>query len=124
MVQGSLIIGTKLERAKLIRRLKKPNTEMPSAQNTQMQLLLTNKIEALATSVNLDSHCNDLTSAIIDEVLETAGGDKPPKDGKISIGTKQLRKKTRQSKRDGTDIQNIKYAKICEAIRLKKKKAA
>ena len=47
-VRGSLTINTKLERARLIQRCKKPNTAVLSANTTKYQTLLSNRFEALA----------------------------------------------------------------------------
>ena len=76
-------------------------------------MLFTSKFEAVATSVDLDFKCKNFTSAII----ETAGGDKPPKPDQLSTGTKHQREERWQLTRGGTDIHNIKYTEICKAIR-------
>ena len=47
MVRGTLTINTKLERARLTRRQKKPNGVVLFTKATQFQLLLTNGFEAL-----------------------------------------------------------------------------
>lgn len=119
MVRGSVTINTRLERARLVKRTKKPNTEVLSTMRTQFQLQLANRFEALATSTDLDDNYEQLTSTIIETALETAGEDKPPRPDKLSTGTKQLREKRRQMKRGGTDTQNIEYTEICKAIRRK-----
>ena len=117
LVRGSLTINTKLERARLIQRCKKPNTAVLSANTTKYQTLLTNRFEALATSTDLNSECENVTSAITETAMEIAGQNKPQKPDKLSAETKQLREKRRQMKRGGTDVQNIKYVETCKAIR-------
>ena len=117
MVRGSLTINTKLERARLIQRYKKPNTAVLSANTTKYQTLLTNRFEALATSTDLNSDCENVTSAITETTMEIAGQNKPQKPDKLSAETKQLREKRRQMKRGGTDVQNIEYVETCKAIR-------
>ena len=117
MVRGSLTINTKLERARLIQRCKKPNTAVLSANTTKYPALLTNRFEALATSTDLNSECKSVTSAITETAMEIAGQNKPQKPDKLSAETKQLREERRQMKRGGTDVQNIEYVETCKAIR-------
>ena len=117
MVRGSLTINTKLERARLIQRCKKPNTAVLSANTTKYRTLLTNRFEALATSTDLNCEPENVTSAITETAVEIAGQNKPQKPDKVSAETKQLRKKRRQMKRGGTDVQTIEYVETCKAIR-------
>ena len=117
MVRGSLTINTKLERARLIQRCMKPNTAVLSANTTKYQTLLTNRFEALATSTDLNSECENVTYAITETAMEIAGQNKPQKPDKLSAETNQLREKRRQMKRGGTDVQNIEYVETCKAIR-------
>ncbi len=117
MVRGSLNINTKLERARLIKRPKKPNTEVLSANTTQFQMLLTNKFEALATPINLDSESENLLSAVTETAVEIAGRNKTHKPDKLSTKTRELRERRRRMKRGGTDIQNIEYVETCKALR-------
>ena len=46
---------------------------------------------------------------------------KSKKPDKLSIGTKQLRERRRQMKRNGTPMDNIEYSEICKAIKQKMK---
>ena len=63
MVRGTLTINTKLERARLTRRQKRPNEVVPSEKAVEFQLLLTNRFEApqLETTGDLDTYNNNLT---------------------------------------------------------------
>ena len=119
LVRASLTINTKLERAKLMKRRKKPNTTSLTAKATEFQLKLTNRFEALEveTSSDLDTHCDNITTTILETAVETAGRDKPPKPDKLSVETKQLREKRRQMKRDGLGVQHVEYTAICKTIR-------
>ena len=62
MVRGTLTINTKLERARLTRRQKRPNEVVLSEKAVEFQLLLTNRFEALQleTTDDLDTY-NNLT---------------------------------------------------------------
>jgi exonuclease III len=121
MVRASLAINTKRERARLVRKPKKPNPLMLSEKAKEFQLLLTNKFQALESSqsddTDLSTYCDNLTTTIMESAMETAGHDKPPKPDKLSVGTKQLLAKRRLLKRGGTNIQHIEYTEICKAIR-------
>ena len=75
------------------------------------------QIRGLATSTDLNSECENVTSAITETAMEIAGQNKPEKPDKLSAETKQLREKRRQMKRGGTDVQNIEYVETCKAIR-------
>ena len=79
--------------------------------------ILTNRLEALATSRDLNSECKNVTSATAETAMEIAGQNKPQKPDELSAETKQLREKRRQMKRGGTDVQNIEYVDTCKAIR-------
>ena len=103
VVRGFLTINTKIERARLIQRCKKPNTPVLSANTTKYQTLLTNRFEAVATSTDLNSECENVTSAITETAMEIPGQNKPQKPDKLSAETKRLRGKRRQMKRSGTD---------------------
>jgi len=63
MVRGTLTLNTKLERARLTRRQKKPNEVVLSEKAMEFQLLLTNRFEAiqLETTDDLDTYNNNLT---------------------------------------------------------------
>ena len=117
MVRGSLTINTKLERARFIQWCKKSNTAVLSPNTTKYQTLLTNRFKALATWTDLNSECENVTSAVTETAMEIAGQNKIEKPEKLSAETKQLREKRRQMKRGGTDVQNIDYVETCKAIR-------
>ena len=53
---------------------------MLSANTTKYQTLLTNRFEALATSTDLNSECENVTSAITETAMEIAGQNKPQKN--------------------------------------------
>ena len=53
------------------------------------------QFEALATSTDLNSKCENVTSAITETAMEIAGQNKPQKPDKLSAETKQLREKRR-----------------------------
>lgn len=63
MVRGTLTINTKLKRARLTKRQKKPNEVVLSKKAVEFQLLLTNKFEnlQLETTDDLDTYNNNLT---------------------------------------------------------------
>ena len=66
---------------------------------------------------DLDTYSNNLTTIIIETAVETAGINKPPRQEKLSMATKQLKEKRCQMKRSGIDVQHIEYTEICKAIR-------
>ena len=118
-----MTINTRLERAILIKRPNKANTDALSAKATELQLLLTNKFEPLnsAPSDVIDTYCDSITSPITEAALKTAGKDKARRPGiKLSMVTKQLWEKRRQLKRNGTDVHHIEYTEICKATRSRK----
>ena len=57
----------------------------------------------------------------METVVETTGKDKPPRQEKFSMVTRQLREKRRQMKRSGIDVQHIDYTELCKAIRQRMK---
>ena len=63
MVRGTLTINTKLERARLARRQKRPNEVVLPEKAVEFQLLLTNRFEALQleTTDDLDTYNNNVT---------------------------------------------------------------
>ena len=114
-----MTINTRLERAKMIKRQRKPIAVVLSAKAIEFQLKLTNKFEVLeqeGTDV-LDRRCDDITTTIMETAVEIAGTDKQPRPDKLSTETKQLREKRRKMKRSGIDIQHIEYTETCKAIR-------
>ena len=111
-----MTINTKLERARAHPTMQETKHSVLSANTTKYQMLLTNRFEALATSADLNSGCENVTSAITETPMEIAGQNKPQKPDKLSAETKQLREKRRQMKRGGTDVQNIEYVETCKAI--------
>ena len=58
---------------------------------------------------------------IHEAAISIVGRYKSDKPDKLSTGTKQLREKRRQMKRNGTPTDNIEYSEICKAIRQKMK---
>ena len=95
MIRGSMTINTWLERARLIKRPDKANAVALSAKAAEVQLLLTNKIEALnsAPSDDIGTYCDSITSSITEAALNTAGKDKTRRRDKLSLVTKQIREK-------------------------------
>ena len=119
LVRASMTINTRLERAKMIKRQRKPNAVVLSAKAIEFQLKLTNKFEVLeqeGTDV-LDRQCDDITTTIMETAVEIAGTDKQPRPDKLSTETKQLREKRCKMKRSVIDIQHIEYTETCKAIR-------
>ena len=90
-----------------------------SAKVADIQLLLTNKFEALnsAPSDDIDTYCDSITSSITEVALKTVGKEKSQRHNKLSLVTKQLRKKRNQMKINGTDVQHNENTEICKAIR-------
>ena len=119
MIRGSMTINSRLEIARLTKRPRKANAVALSAKVAEFQLLLTNIFEALnsAPSYDIDPYCASITSSITEAALKTAGKDKAQIPDKLSLVTKQLREKRRQTKRNGTDVHHIEYTEICKAIR-------
>ena len=58
---------------------------------------------------------------IHEAAISVAGRYESEKPNTLSTGTKQLREKRRQMKRNGTPTDNIEYSEICKAIRRKMK---
>ena len=106
MIRGSMTINTRLERARLVKRPNKANAVALSVKAAEFQLLLSNKFEALnsATSDDIATYCDSVTSSITEAALNTAGKDKAQRPDKLSLVTKQLREKQRQMKRNGADV--------------------
>ena len=73
-----MTINTRLERARLIKRPNKANAVALSAKTAELQLLLTNKFEALnsAPSDDSDTYCDSITSSITEAALNTACKEK------------------------------------------------
>lgn len=111
MVRGTFIINTRLERARLTRRQRKPNEVMLSQKTAEFQVLSDQQVwgPQLDTTDDLDT-CNKNLATI---VMETA----VPRQEKLSVATRQLREKRRQMKRGGIDVRHIEYTSICKAIR-------
>ncbi|XP_068692612.1 uncharacterized protein [Montipora foliosa] len=111
LVRGTLAINTKLERARLTRRQKRPNGLVLSAKATEFQLLLTNRFEALEMerAEDLDAYSNNITTTIKETAVEIAGRDKPLRQEKLSRIIRQLREKRRQMKRSGTVLQHTEH---------------
>ena len=120
---GPMTINTRLERARLIKIPNKANAVALSAKAAEVQLLLTNKIEALnsAPSDDIGTYCDSITSSITEAALNTAGKDKSQRPDKLSLVTMHLREKRRQMKINGTDVQHIEYTEICKYIRSQRK---
>ena len=87
------------------------------------QVEIQNKFAGL-TSIppdDLDSRGDATVKMIYEAAISIGGRYKGEKPDKLSTGTKQLREKRRQMKRNGTSTDNIEYSEICKAIRRKMK---
>ena len=119
MVRGKARINTKLERAKMIMRPRKINTDKLRQHQVEFEEELKKRLLESDTiqNDNLDATAESTAKLIHETALHVAGKHKKTKPDKLSATTKMLREKRRDMKRGGTARDNIEYVQICKAIR-------
>ena len=116
LLRAHIILNTKIERAKMIKKVGKVNSQNLTTKKKEFQLLLTNRFTALSND-DIDQHCEKITETISKAASEIAGKATYRKPDKLSTETKLLREKRRKMKRDGSRKNVIEYSEICKTIR-------
>ena len=104
MIRGRARIDTKFERAKMVAQPKKVDTVKLQHHRREFQVEIRKRFAALASNPLDDLDCRGDTTAkmIYETAISIAGRCKSEKPDKLSTGTKHLREKRRQMKRNGT----------------------
>ena len=97
---------------------KKVDTSKFHHHRREFQVEIQNRFAALASipPADLDSRGDATAKMIHEAAISIASRYKSEKPDKLSTGTKQLREKRRQIKRNGTSTDSIEYSEICKAI--------
>ncbi|NNK28772.1 MAG: reverse transcriptase family protein, partial [Flavobacteriaceae bacterium] len=120
-LRGKLVINTKLEREKKIRKTSKPNQEKLKVNKELFQNKLKNQFEILNRSdimENIDSYSNKIIDITKLAAIESAGKSPKQPSTQFSNEVKDLMKKRRIWKRNN-NISRIEYAELCKTIRSK-----
>jgi len=119
MVRSKIRLDTKLERSRMVRSGKpKINLEALTSRAEEFQLKLQNRFESLETDGDVEEMAGNITSAIQECALETAGKETSHRREKLKPKTKELLKKRREmAGKDQSAREKIEYSELCKTIR-------
>ena len=121
LIRGKARIDTRFERARMVAQPKKVRTGKLQHHRGEFQVQILNRLAALASipQNDLDSSGDTTVKTTHEGAISIAGRYKSEKPDKLSTGTKQLREKRRQRKRNDIPTHIIEYSEICKAIQRK-----
>ena len=119
MVRSKIRLNTRLERSRMVKSGKSNiNLEALMSKTEEFQLKLRNRFEALEMEGHVEKMAGEITEAIQECALATAGKDAKNGKEKLKPNTKELLKKRREmAGKDLSASEKIEYSELCKTIR-------
>ena len=109
-------VNTWCERFKMVKRVRAADRTKLLLKSEELQAKLSNRIESLSSTQDVESNCSTLTELINQTSEAVAGGIRKSKVQKLSKPTLDLMMK-RHDMKLLRGIQHIEYREVCKTVR-------